>query len=200
MANVQNIFSWLRYGNPSENIPQMTSNDVLVIWTFGHGWWDNVNNNAALIVADGLVWDYDFATYVNPVASQKRMILMQQCHSGGFIDNLQSSKTVMLTVCNPEEVAAVADNFYPDGGDERENEMGYGGVTIITGNLTTTLSTRFEGRRSLDTRLTQMQTITGEFPFLKRRRGSLIMTHGIMRRDCTIQCGPIKEASARCHL
>jgi hypothetical protein len=127
MANVQNIFSWLRYGNPSENIPQMTSNDVLIIWTFGHGDWDGVSN-AALKVQDGFVWDSDFATYVNPVACQKRVILMQQCHSGGFIDNLQSSKTVMLAVCRLEEVSDKADGYFPDGGDTWENEMGYGGV------------------------------------------------------------------------
>lgn len=120
-SNVQNIFTWLANGNTEHNIPKMTNNDVLFIWTFDHG--TISGGNAGLCLMDGVIWDYDFASYVNQIACQKRIILMQQCFSGGFIDNLQSSKTVMLTACSGTEVAYRADDVSPDGSDSRENEI-----------------------------------------------------------------------------
>ena len=121
LSDVQNIFSWLANGNSEHNIPQMTNNDILFIWTFDHG--TTSGGNAGLCLMDGVMWDYNFSSYVNQIPCQKRIILMQQCYCGGFIDNLQSSNTVMLTACSATEVAYRADDVNPDGSDTRENEM-----------------------------------------------------------------------------
>ncbi|MFZ0456054.1 MAG: T9SS type A sorting domain-containing protein [Ignavibacteriaceae bacterium] len=132
-SDVQNIFTWLANGNTEHNIPKMTSNDVLFIWTFDHGTTAG-NNVSALCLMDGVIWDYDFASYVNQIACQKRIILMQQCYSGGFIDNLQSSKTVILTACSGTEVAYRADDVSPDGSDQLENEN-YNGINYNHGEF-----------------------------------------------------------------
>jgi len=121
ISDVQNIFNWLANGNTSYNIPKLTNNDILFIWTFDHG--TSSGGHSALCLMDGIMWDYDFASYVNPISCQKRIILMQQCRSGGFIDDLQDSKTVILTACSSTEEAWRADDISPDGSDSNENEL-----------------------------------------------------------------------------
>ena len=115
-ADVQSTFATLAN--------TMTNNDVLLIWTFGHGD-TRYNNISALVLHDSEILDSDFADLVNSVPCAKRIILMAQCYGGGFIDNLEGNKTVILTACGANELAQTADNINPDGDDPAENE-GYG--------------------------------------------------------------------------
>jgi hypothetical protein len=123
-ANVQNIFTWLANGNPTEHIPQMTNQDVLFLWTFGHG-----ANAGTSTYADIKLWpgvymhDTTFARYVDQVQYKKRIIFMQQCRAAGFIPCLQNAKTVMMTASQPLHDAYVADDCLPDGTDQTENEV-----------------------------------------------------------------------------
>jgi hypothetical protein len=126
IVDVQNIFTWLAYGNPTLGIPALTDQDVLFIYTFDHG--NRIGNHSTLCLMDGEMLDYVFAGYVNQIHCQKRIIWMQQCFSGGFIDDLQSSKTMILTACEDDEVAYRADDINPDGGDPLENEWYNGQV------------------------------------------------------------------------
>jgi hypothetical protein len=86
-GNVEDRFSWLAN--------HMSSNDVLFIWTYDHGYTDYSENSAALQLYAGspgnyvFFWDTTFARYVNAIPCSRRIILMAQCYSGGFIDNLQ---------------------------------------------------------------------------------------------------------------
>jgi len=95
----------------------MTDSDYLFVWTFDHG-----NPGANLQLMDQVMWDYEFAA-IMPEHYGWRVFWMQQCFSGGFIDNLHNDDTVILTACSATEGAGPADNAYPDGGDPLENEF-----------------------------------------------------------------------------
>jgi hypothetical protein len=47
---------------------------------------------------------------------------MQQCFSGGFINDLHGDRTVILTACSDSQGAGPCLNLNPDGGDPLENE------------------------------------------------------------------------------
>ncbi len=122
IQDVQNIFNWLKNGNPSQNIPQITSDDFLFIYTFDHGNTSG-NNNSSLILMDGEITDDDFAALANQLSYNTRVVWMQQCFSGGFIDELENVKTVIATACKGNETAYRADDVNPDGADVLENEV-----------------------------------------------------------------------------
>ena len=125
--DVENIFNWLANGNPSEGIPQMTEEDFLFVWTFDHGGTQG-NNVSILYLMDGQIIDSDFATLVDQISYDKRVFWMQQCFSGGFIDNLENSNTIIATACGGNELAYRADNIDPDGNDTYENEIYQGNI------------------------------------------------------------------------
>jgi hypothetical protein len=133
IADVENIFTWLANGNPQKGIPKLTSEDVLFVWTFGHG--NSIGGcTSTLYLMDGQMYDYDFAALVDQVAYSKRIFWMQQCYSGGFIDNLENDKTVILTASACNQMAPPADDRNPDGDDELENEI-YNGVKYYHGEF-----------------------------------------------------------------
>jgi len=74
----------------------MTTDDFLLVFTFDHGGWDSINVHVNIQLMDSLIWDYDFADMM-PQNYSQRVFLMQQCNSGGFIDDLEDSTTVILT-------------------------------------------------------------------------------------------------------
>ncbi len=94
----------------------MTDSDELFVWTFDHG-----NPGANLQLMDQVMWDYEFAA-IMPEHYICRVFWMQQCFSGGFIDDLHNDDTVILTACSASQMAGPADNTNPDGGDPLENE------------------------------------------------------------------------------
>lgn len=129
LADVENIFDWLADGNPAQGIPQMTEDDFLFVWTFDHGstWGTPGQGNSTLCLMDGQVTDDDFAGWMDQIGYDKRVIWMQQCFSGGFIDELENTNTVITTACSATQWAWQADDNYPDGDspnyvDDYENE------------------------------------------------------------------------------
>lgn len=111
----------LEGGDPEEGIPQLTENDFLFIWTFGHGY--NYINDSYLTVRDSSISDSQLASYLDEIPFDKRVIWMQQCNSGGFIDDLDGSNTIIITACEDDENAYQADDVDPDGTDSYENEI-----------------------------------------------------------------------------
>ncbi len=88
------------------DIPQLTEDDFLYLYTFGHG------NNVTLYPEDGnevirtylklidyeedLYWDSDhsltdieLANLLGNINANKKVVIMQQCYSGGFIPELE---------------------------------------------------------------------------------------------------------------
>lgn len=111
---VNKVFDGLKNGDAANGIPKMRDVDTLFVWTFDHGGGDM---NAYLCLRGGTISDTAFATKLNAIAYAQRAIFMQQCRSGGFIDNLQNSKTFISTACRFDQNAQPADT---------ENEM-FGG-------------------------------------------------------------------------
>jgi hypothetical protein len=120
IAWVNKVFDGLKNGDAASGIKQMTTSDTLFAWTFDHG---SGSDPAYLCLMDGDLRDIEFAAKLNAVNYQKRAIFMQQCRSGGFIDNLKNSKTFISTACRPDQNAQAADT---------ENES-YGGKTYWHG-------------------------------------------------------------------
>jgi len=64
-----------------------------------------------LWLMDRPILDYDFASIVDSIQCDKRIFWMQQCHSGGFIDNLRNSKSIIVTASSYKTGAIPADNL-----------------------------------------------------------------------------------------
>ena len=136
IANVTMVFNGLASGDPAHGIPQMSSDDFLFVWTFGHGGFEDMNGNwqhdpeepTYLPLADGDMYATTFASLVNPINYSRRVFVMQQCHGGGFIPHLSDNNTVILTAAGLEE-ACWADDW-----PTTENEV-VGGVTYHHGEF-----------------------------------------------------------------
>ena len=94
IANVTNVFTGL--ANGSGGFPQLQEDDFLFCWTFDHG---GGGEDAYLRLIDGVISDTNFAALTDQINCQKKVFWMQQCHSGGFIDNLQGEDTIINTSC-----------------------------------------------------------------------------------------------------
>jgi hypothetical protein len=117
------------YPATSENIEKVLSSlsskndiDLLFVWTFGHGFRDE-NNSYLLLADDSKLYDYRLAELIGKINCKTRIICMQQCFSGGFIDNLkEDSRNIILTSCSDFASAyPTNDNIEED----RENSVLY---------------------------------------------------------------------------
>lgn len=109
-TNVQNIFTGL--ANGTGGYPQVTNDDFLFIWTFDHGCGPPciAGTNVVLGLIDANMQDTVFANLVNQIPHAYRVICMQQCHSGGFINDVQSDRTIIMTAAMATEHAHRSDN------------------------------------------------------------------------------------------
>jgi hypothetical protein len=146
--NVNNVFNGLAKG--TNGMPQLTDRDKFFVWTFGHGRpglpvvklsppsfslrWNLVLNNEELLDNE------TFASLVNQVPSAYRVICMQQCFSGGFIDSLKNDdKNVILTACSSIQIAnrcddkATVENESQGGVTYHHGEFNYHLLSSITG-------------------------------------------------------------------
>ena len=106
-AWVTKVIDGMKNGDSANGIAKMKDNDTLFVWTFDHG---GGGQDACLCLYNGdAIWDSDFANRLNAVPYATRAIYMQQCHSGGFIDNLRNYKTFISTACSADEGASPAD-------------------------------------------------------------------------------------------
>jgi hypothetical protein len=122
--DVTDILTALADGDSSQGIEAMTSDDIFFCWTFDHGgplYPDSMY--VYLCLMDGVIWDTTFARYANPIQCQRRTFWMQQCHSGGFKDDLGDSSTVFISACDWDEVAYRADDKDTSGNPVDEHEV-----------------------------------------------------------------------------
>lgn len=113
-ANTANVTAVLNgLANGTGGYPQLTDDDLLFIWTFDHGCGPPCisGTNVVLCLMDEDMQDTVFAGLVNPISHAYRVVCMQQCHSGGFIDDLSSDRTTILTACTGTEHAHRADEM-----------------------------------------------------------------------------------------
>jgi parallel beta-helix repeat protein len=121
-AQVTGTFTALAQGDSAQSIEAMTEDDFLFCWTFDHGGGGHGPMSAYLYLMDGGIWDTTFARYVDQISCERRAFWMQQCHSGGFRDDLENDKTVFLSACDWDELAYRADDMTVVGDSTVENE------------------------------------------------------------------------------
>jgi subtilisin-like proprotein convertase family protein len=134
--DVRNLFTWMRDGNPGEGIAQVTDQDFIYLFTFDHGG-SSGGCDATLCLMDGCMPDTEFASYFNQIPYKHRAVNMQQCHSGGFIDNLENTTTVISTAANCTESAYEADEQDDCGGGVvvKYGEWNYWWMSAMEGHL-----------------------------------------------------------------
>jgi len=134
ITNVTAVFNGL--ANGTGGYPRLTDDDLLFIWTFDHGCGPPciAGTNAVLCLMDGDMLDTVFGGLVNLIPHAYRVICMQQCHSGGFIDDLSSDRTTILTSCTGTEHAHRADEKETvTGVDYHHGEYNYHLLSALNG-------------------------------------------------------------------
>jgi hypothetical protein len=115
--NVTKIFNDLANKNPP-----LAKQDLLFIWTFGHGRTNLLFNAYYLLLNDGRIDDVTFSSLVKQLNCTK-VVCMQQCFSGGFMKNLKSADTIVLSACTGFEMAFRCDNLDLPCSSTIENEV-----------------------------------------------------------------------------
>jgi hypothetical protein len=93
-ANINTIFGQLS--------SVLTCQDFLFIYTTDHGG-QTSGNNVYMYLWGETMTDVAFATQVNRVNPGYMSIVMEQCNSGGFIDNLSAANRVITTACTASQ-------------------------------------------------------------------------------------------------
>lgn len=91
--------------------------DTLVVVTFGHGGQHGAEHRTLYMADPDSCWKFYYKQELIDTAYAQlfdqldcfQVHLMQQCHAGGFIDDLQAPNRVILTACSTE-MAYAADN------------------------------------------------------------------------------------------
>ena len=89
-ANITNVFNTL-----SE---LLDADDNLFIYTTDHGGQES-GQNTFINLWGQIMRDDQFATEVDKINAQRINLCLVQCHSGGFIDDLQDNSRIIATSC-----------------------------------------------------------------------------------------------------
>ena len=153
LKNVQMVFDDLTHGSVARGVPIMTKEDSLFVWTFDHGTSSGgggaQSGDSWLCLMDGNLSDYDFAKMLHGVPYAQAAVFMQQCFSGGFIDNVANKTTFIATASRGDEGAWRADDVDPDP-DKVENET-WGDILCHHGEFNYYFMNAFEWRSPLGT-------------------------------------------------
>lgn len=84
---------------------QMDAESSLFIYTTDHGYQISGQDAALNLWNSTTITDAQFATEVNKVTADEIMIVMEQCNSGGFIDDLQATGRVIATAADFDELS-----------------------------------------------------------------------------------------------
>lgn len=136
VAWVNKVLNGLKNGDSSIGVNKLTANDSLFVWVFDHG---GGGNPAYFCLRDGVYYDSDFANSLNPLPYSRRAIFMQQCRSGGFLDNMQNDRSFVSTACLWSENAhrADAENESYGGKIYHHGEYNYYIISALAGKTAT---------------------------------------------------------------
>ena len=103
-ANVIKVFTDLQN--------KVTVNDMVFVFTTNHGGQiTSGTNNARLWLWNSeSISDAEFAGLINNMTCKMAIITMEQCFSGGFIDNLQGPNRIITTACDWNQVSYGCDS------------------------------------------------------------------------------------------
>ena len=91
----------------------LDSEDHLFVFTTDHGGQES-GNDAYLYLWGETMRDDEFATELNKVHPGKMTVTMEQCHSGGFIDDISKNSRVISTACSASETSNAMANLTYD--------------------------------------------------------------------------------------
>jgi len=127
-TSIDTVFTGLSTG--SEVFPQLTQDDFLYVFTFGHGYSTTaipedpgVEHTLLGLMGYDKTLDYDslhsisdleLEEYLDNINAVKKVIVMQQRLSGGFIPEIEGNNIVVLTAANDSMGAKSADTLYYD--------------------------------------------------------------------------------------
>lgn len=95
-ANLRNVLYSLR--------STLTEEDHLFIYVIDHGGTNNNAGSSYICLWNGdIMQDDEFGSIINSFNVRSVNVLLGQCYSGGFIDNLQKNGTVVATACAADE-------------------------------------------------------------------------------------------------
>lgn len=77
--------------------------DNLIIFFSGHGDYDKKKNRCSISFPDGDMYDFELKKLLDAIPAEHQILIMENCHSGGFVDALAAKGRVILTACSKEE-------------------------------------------------------------------------------------------------
>ena len=92
----------------------MTSQDRLFFFVIDHGSVDQYGNAMICLWNHDTIYDYELSDLLDDFDVASMNIVMGQCYSGGFIDNLAASNRIISTACSDTEVSYATNNLVYD--------------------------------------------------------------------------------------
>lgn len=93
----------------------MTSQDNLFLYVIDHGGTDDFNGTSYIWLWNGQkMYDYELASLLDDFSVNSINIVLGQCYSGGFIDNLSASNRVIATACTASQKSYACSNLIYD--------------------------------------------------------------------------------------
>ncbi len=113
-ANLENVFEGLATG--SNGFPQLTEDDFLFVWTFGHGYTMDASGDFSFLylMNPDFIFSSEFAALTDQISAGKKVFWMQQCLSGDFSGDLAAPNTVFHSAVG-HQIAYSADNYTING-------------------------------------------------------------------------------------
>jgi Tol biopolymer transport system component len=123
----------------------MGSNDTLFVFTFGHGTYNPTNPlNPQTATHSGLVvredpsdqpavklWDTTFARMVGAIQAGHKVLVMSQCYSGGFLDDLAGADAEVVCASKSYVQAQVANGRTKHGSPPYERDILNNGLDTL---------------------------------------------------------------------
>ena len=100
---------WLVF-NELSNV--LTQENDLFIYTTDHGY--ILNSHSLLNLWGESIYDYEFANLLSNINAHTISVVMGQCNSGGFIDDLSAANRVVMTACTANQSSWSMNNLYYD--------------------------------------------------------------------------------------
>lgn len=112
-STVDSVFEGLATGY--FGLPELTEDDFLVLYFFGHG---KANNSYSLFPIEpepgGAIYWSDLSEKLDSIKCFKKIVIMQQCYSGSSIPFLEDTNTIVLTATAHDLKATAVDGLYYD--------------------------------------------------------------------------------------
>lgn len=93
----------------------LTPQDQLFLFVIDHGGFDVSTGSSYICLWNSQrIYDYELATLLDDFNVNSMSIVLGQCHSGGFIDDLAASNRVIATACTASQLSYACSNLEYD--------------------------------------------------------------------------------------